>query len=768
MTSLSLSSDAAPAAAPAAAAPAAPAAAAPAAAAPAAQAPTLSHEETVKRTEEITKDFERRARRRGSDEEYNKAMEVMDKVIEIANEKINELDLVDAKVSDKDKAYLEIIQTLRSPQKGDVYTIIAVAQKVADDFLPEPVNRKKRGRKLFNNPDDESAQVAKIPLTMKPSEKRGLINLFQNLYDDRQTSGVRDFFQEQLAATGTQMKLSGGLSTVNTSLPELADNLKDQYEEKVNSGEDPKVAFEQVLHNFKQSYSWLSSVRMDADDIRKPKNNQDEHALPFLFMLLFGGGIASVPYADPHKKSRVYKAWKTYVQLAIKEDKNDEDEALMADALTTVEHYLESINTSGTDTMFYYKTLGITEVVLNVLREKIGADQTDSLLQNLLTLNYYGLYLSETDFNQWKSNLIFIKMIVDKSGIRFVPWISLIDKFLDAAEASFKECQKSAEGAGEASSSSVAAASSSTEEDSSTTGAEEIWGALRELARPERKSIKVKSDSPDYVPMHQHMSPDQTHYYPPGTSCKKSCTGFEREAFNNMKRVIDASGWREWKKRAKENMVFILDYLCKHYSRHLQHRVFLNCVHYKYHMSHKTPSARFPSSRGQHANALREGLSAAAASSPVKGEGAGAMAASQKKDQGEFHQGPKNTNVLDQFIDMYLRVHGINSEKYPDLHSALNGDEEVIKKWKKERDEKKKRKKKRKKQDDAAAAPAAAGPEPDDEDDDARDEDGDVKMGGRKTRRKKRRRKTKKRKIKRKKKTKRKKRRKRKKKTRRK
>ena len=55
------------------------------------------------------------------------------------------------------------------------------------------------------------------------------------------------------------------------------------------------------MKNFKKNYSWLSSTKMVRIETNTEgenmalENNEDEHTLPFGFMLIFGGGLGRLP-----------------------------------------------------------------------------------------------------------------------------------------------------------------------------------------------------------------------------------------------------------------------------------------------------------------------------------------------------------------------------------------------------------------------------------------------------------------------------------------
>ena len=261
---------------------------------------------------------------------------------------------------DRDIAYIEIMkQVIKvAGEKGfDIHEAMRIVHHC--NIASQTSGSKRSLQDTFATHSSGSTASTLDPnknLTDKMRE--ALISFFQNFYDTKEISGLREFFETQLTSTKAQMTLTGRFGPVDSTADFLSPllSVKFNHEFKTNGGNE-KAAFQKVLKDFKQSYSWLSSVRMDTYKDGKPKHNQDEHALPFLFMLLFGGGIASVPFKNPYEHSEIAEYWKTYVQLVAKEDRNDEEDKKMKDALESVEAHMSTITESGGDPCFILRLL---------------------------------------------------------------------------------------------------------------------------------------------------------------------------------------------------------------------------------------------------------------------------------------------------------------------------------------------------------------------------------------------------------------------------
>ncbi len=373
-------------------------------------------------------------------------------------------------------------------------------------------------------------------------------------------------------------------------------------------------------------------------------------------------------------------------------------------------------------------------------------------------------------------------MVEVGSEIHFTPWVALIDDYLAAAEASLLECmsQASAEPSANAGAASVVAGADSEGDGGAKPLTEKNKAFLKAKHLVSDRKLKfrdVESDKDDYVTTIESKSNStQRHWYPSNADGKPPempCTGFREgvNAFNNMQSVfcneagqVDLVKVAIWKETAKKNMVFILNYLCKHYSRHLKDRVFLNCVVYKYNLANKSKKSRLSNKASPYMGSFRQGAAVVATGTPPQQKArAQDSARSAQRAKRQMLPNSKNTDALNRFISTYLDEHRIDLEEEDELQRVLNGDRTVLDQWRKkmaEKKEKRKDPKRAKKTGDSAAAAASVS-----SDNNMDTTGGKRKINKKKTKRKKKRKKKTKRKIKRKKKTKRKKRRKRKKKT---
>jgi len=388
----------------------------------------------------------------------------------------------------------------------------------------------------------------------QPELVRGaLCNLFSNLYKDKGLSGTREIHERMNASTKTQTRLAGLLRRPEIRLPELSIKLAEAFERtmaatkadkgrSLNKQEKDEIN-RQILDKFRQTYSWLTSVRMDTneDGSIKAGANEDEHALPFGFMLVFGGAIASVPGSYEEQKA-LLKIFTDYLKAKRKNKATP--------VPTNIRVVLESIENAGRDISLLYRT---DDVVLDILTG-MGISDYQSFLQNSLTLNYYGLYLSESDSNQWKSNLVFVKLDdADDAPIRLKPWGALIEVFIDAVAEKLEEAGFSTESG---------AASSSTASSSAAKGID--WARLVSLAK-EREGTRAN-----------------TTVYPGGSATNKKV---HLNVLENMRTVFDSHTVEKWKETARANMTYIIQFLCDHYNKDLPERTFFNCVLLKYNES---------------------------------------------------------------------------------------------------------------------------------------------------------------------------------------
>ena len=458
-----------------------------------------------------------------------------------------------------------------------------------------------------------AAAAAEIVSDELSSSDRALIDLFSNLYNDSGLKGSRSRHEEGRASTKTQTKLSGISGTPNVGEPELSVLLKDKQQaaeaeaaaasqtgKPLSKGKKDEIN-RRNLDTFRQNYSWLTSVRMDTEGEEDEilVGNEDEHALPFGFMLVFGGAIAAVP-GDYSEQQLVLEQFTQYL-------KKIEEEGRPKGVPQNIQHLLANIQEVGYDYSLLYKT---DDVVLEILNA-IDVHNYQKFLKNSLTLNYYGLFLSEADSNQWKSNLVFVKLVVKPDGsLCLEPWGTMIIAFIDAvAERVENEINGTRNGA--------------------------MWQKMVTLYQ-ERKEKKNEN----------------TTYYPGGSPTKKN-SKFYKE---NLKAVFRERGVEIWKQTAIDNIAYIVQFLCNHYNKDLKKRTFFNCVLLKYNeMNENLRKNKYPT--GQAVAVLQNPRgNAAAATPPGKSQ---VVVASSQTEASELSPVHITTAPIDAYILAYAREHRI-------------------------------------------------------------------------------------------------------------
>ena len=138
-----------------------------------------------------------------------------------------------------------------------------------------------------------------------------------------------------------------------------------------------------------------------------------------------------------------------------------------------------------------------------------------------------------------------------------------------------------------------------------------------------------------------------------------------------------------WKERAIANMIFILNYLCKHYSRHLKDRVFLNCVVFKHNLANKTKKERLSSNRSAYMEMWRHGAEHFSTGSPPRVRSVERRPpGSSDKAKRQVVENDTVTDALDKFIELYLAEHDINLTEEVELKSVLEGNSDALDEWK--------------------------------------------------------------------------------------
>ncbi len=212
---------------------------------------------------------------------------------------------------------------------------------------------------------------------------------------------------------------------------------------------------------FKKFYSWFSGVKIHRTKINTSKGestsmsdeNEDEHVVPFGFMLLFGGGLARIinkdNYNEEIKVKRSYRDWNEnsteFIEWLVgydditdssqfdnavrkfnmfniqNEKKIPEDQ--ISDRVKEIERYGMDLG----EIIWLYNDTD-ARLILNCL----GYDTEHKIAEfcrNMFKINYYGYYLSEGKANSVKSDHLFVKLEKNNDTIKFSPSITRIRQF---------------------------------------------------------------------------------------------------------------------------------------------------------------------------------------------------------------------------------------------------------------------------------------------------------------------------------------------------
>lgn len=234
------------------------------------------------------------------------------------------------------------------------------------------------------------------------------------------------------------------------------------------------------MKNFKKNYSWLSSTKMvrikkNIEDNKNMalENNEDEHTLPFGFMLIFGGGLGRLPKDSLWENLK--EAAKKRSGSPIKEGKEDEEERKRIEkcqetVLRSIKEYnnkteepknLNFIRLYRSDPEFTTFILSDPESrkLLNMMGYSYESPlKLGGFLDMMHNLNYYGIFLSEKVLNQVKSDYLFLNMNIDEKGVisfnpskhRIKEWCDMVDFYkksinftaAKATESMLKETKK--------------------------------------------------------------------------------------------------------------------------------------------------------------------------------------------------------------------------------------------------------------------------------------------------------------------------------------
>ena len=198
----------------------------------------------------------------------------------------------------------------------------------------------------------------------------------------------------------------GGAAAINMESIDLEIYVREEEEELAALGNSPepignqaitrraerrKVTIENLqrkAHLFKSYISWLTSVKMPRIDIIKDDTemskliiNEDEHVLPFGFMLTFGGRLGGAPKINVLKKNY-----------------------LSPDIVNAM------VTNMGRDMSLISPELSDKTCV--DLARAMGFNEIGMIyfFENMFDLKFEGMYFSEKLANQIKSNVMFLKL----------------------------------------------------------------------------------------------------------------------------------------------------------------------------------------------------------------------------------------------------------------------------------------------------------------------------------------------------------------------
>tara|TARA_B100001093_G_scaffold510995_1_gene577970 strand:- start:924 stop:2780 length:1857 start_codon:yes stop_codon:yes gene_type:complete len=316
-------------------------------------------------------------------------------------------------------------------------------------------------------PLSQSSSVRLTPQEKKQNLNDALANLFQWLNNDElifkiknendkgggKKITVRKYYEDKLADTKQQRKLSQNLSGQDINVPSISIQLN-KYTTQT---------FKRLLKYYSDNFCWMSGIKItdstgnypDIPDsqkcIKTSRNvNEDEHAVSFYSMLIFFGGISSVPNSTYLDKFDGYKKALFEMREQGKLDAsfqpipnggmNDTDKYYYREFINN----LERIQKSGGDIGLTTRTYTFSNDLLNLM----GLTNNDKarFLSNKQKLNFFGLWPSFCYLNQWKSNFdmyrLGFKIIRRDDGSRiyydepyFKPSKTLIDDYVAFCDA---------------------------------------------------------------------------------------------------------------------------------------------------------------------------------------------------------------------------------------------------------------------------------------------------------------------------------------------
>ena len=213
------------------------------------------------------------------------------------------------------------------------------------------------------------------------------------------------------------------------------------------------------MQYFKKFYSWFSGVKIhrtiEGQTTSMSDENEDEHVIPFGFMLLFGGGLARIINKDNYNEEiqvvRSSTKWSEvsegFIEWLVAYDNITEsgsglDRAKRSFNMFNIKNMTGTTNiVSREDRLDVITKYGLdlgeilwlyndedARLILDCLGYKTEIEKAE-FCKNMFNINYYGYYLSEGKANSVKSDHLFIKLEKENNSIKFSPSIHRVQEF---------------------------------------------------------------------------------------------------------------------------------------------------------------------------------------------------------------------------------------------------------------------------------------------------------------------------------------------------
>ena len=244
----------------------------------------------------------------------------------------------------------------------------------------------------------------------------------------------------------------------------FVNNPDQQYPKKQKIEQSAKTNLSKTIEKFKyfkKFYSWFSGVKIHRTIIDTPKGkstsmsdeNEDEHVVPFGFMLLFGGGLARIinkdNYNEEIKVKRSYREWNEnsteFIEWLVGyddiTDPSQIDNAFRKFNMFNIQNEKKVAEEHIFDRVDVIKKYGVdlgeiiwlyndtdARLILDCLGYKTE-EEIAKFCMNMFKINYYGYYLSEGKANSVKSDHLFVKLEKNNDTIKFSPSITRIRQF---------------------------------------------------------------------------------------------------------------------------------------------------------------------------------------------------------------------------------------------------------------------------------------------------------------------------------------------------